>query len=121
MCARQGSPVSSTLVSFFHSFLRKYAISSYLPVLGQFSAFFSCAGAHTQGQLLGPGREGSGLLLLAQTRRVSMRPALAARTAGAWVQGQRWARQGVGQKVATGAPPLAGVLQPCCFGPGADR
>lgn len=32
------------------------------------------------------------------------------RTAGAWVQGQRWARQGARQKVATGVPPLAGVL-----------
>lgn len=51
-----------------------------------------------------------------------MRPAPdARRAAGAWVQGQRWASQGAGQKVATGAPPLAGVLQPCCFGLGADR
>lgn len=93
-------------------------VSSYLPVLGQFSAFFSCAGAPTQGQLLGPRREGSGLLLLAQTRGFYEASAGRERTAGAWVQGQRWAHQGARQNVATGAPPLAGVLQPCCLGAG---
>lgn len=43
-------------------------VSSYLSILGQFSAFFSAAVAPTQGQLLGSGRGGSGLLLFAQTR-----------------------------------------------------
>lgn len=109
----------------FRSFTLSFAnmpINGYLRVLGQFSTFFSFAGASTQGQLLGPGRGG-------------LRPA-APCTEQAFLGGQcppSGEQQGLGsrvsfgpargpgQKVATGVPLLAGVLQPCCFGLGADR